>query len=88
MFSSLQGYIKIPKRGKNPHQLSTTLSPIIMVQWNMAGFFKKGNDPIGDTPIFHGTMIYGRKVVVNSEATHLQGLMVYQGTQPLLGEFF
>lgn len=33
-------------------------------------------------------MIYGRKVVVNSKATHLQGLMVYQGTQPLFAIFF
>ena len=29
-----------------------TLSPIIMVQWKMSGYLK-GNDPIGDTPIFH-----------------------------------
>ena len=28
-----------------------TLSPIIVVQWKMAGYLKD-NDPIGDTPIF------------------------------------
>ena len=30
----------------------STLSPIIMVQWKMAGYLQ-GDDPIGDTPIFH-----------------------------------
>ena len=32
-----------------------------MVQWKMARFLK-GNDPIGDTPIFHWTMIMGERV--------------------------
>ena len=31
-------------------------SPRIMVQWKMAGYLK-GNDSIGDRPIFHWTMI-------------------------------
>ena len=38
------------------HHPMTTLSPILMVQWKMVGCLK-GNDPIGDTPIFHWTMI-------------------------------
>ncbi len=41
-----------------------TLSPIIMVQWNMA-FCLKGNDPVGDTPIFDWTNDYGRKCIPN-----------------------
>ena len=32
-------------------KLGIILSPIIMVQWKMANYLK-GNDPIGDTPIF------------------------------------
>ena len=32
-----------------------------MVQWKMAEYLK-GNDPIGDTPIFHWTMIMGGRV--------------------------
>ncbi len=40
-----------------------TLSRIIMVQWKMANYLK-GNDPtIGDTPIFHWTMIMGGRVI-------------------------
>ncbi len=34
-----------------------------MVQWKMASYLK-GNDPIGDTPIFDGTMIMGGNVTV------------------------
>ena len=34
------------------HHVYSALSPVIMVQWKMAGYLK-GNDPIGDTSIFH-----------------------------------
>ena len=41
----------------------STLSPRIMVQWKLAGYLK-GNDPIGDTPIFHWNHDYGRKCFI------------------------
>ena len=41
-----------PMPGLKITLLGDTLSPIIMVQWKMAGYLK-GNDPIGDTPIFN-----------------------------------
>ena len=41
----------------------STLSPRIMVQWKMAAYLK-GNDPIGDTPIFHLNHDYGKKCFI------------------------
>ena len=42
--------------------LVNTLSPIIMVQWKMAGYLK-GNDPIGDTGphFFNEPWSYGKR---------------------------
>ncbi len=44
-----------------------------MVQWNMANYLK-GNDPIGDKPIFDWTMTMGGSV-----APHLETMVQSEG---------